>query len=416
MVAVGIINLKRLVGMGLIVLAVLAPWYVNAEEEYGLKWLVGSQLQHEDNLFLQPDGLQKTDSVVGTFAQGQYKKRYSLQKFELKGKIVDYRYSTADYLNYLAKDLDAKWSWALTPDFTGTLSSSRQQALNSFLDYNASERNLRNERKDALDMRWRITGGWHLAAGGARTAVRNARNGERFVEGDFSANNYEYGATYSFPSQSEITLVQISESGEYRARTLSEVNQTDSGFGQTNQELRFDWLFSVKSKLKIKIGHQDREHDHFAARNYQGTYGAAEYLWSNGGKFNLKFSARQDYTSFQSSPSGDLYYASIGAYYFNSSYYRRQMVSVTPTWQLADKIILSGSLQQENRDYLGGLVAQSLLAQRQDSLHQGSFTLTWVPRDIVALSVFGTMQDRRSNLPKADFDANSLGVSATLSF
>ena len=58
------------------------------------------------------------------------------------------------------------------------------------------------------------------AAGANQSAVRNTRlGGERFAEGDYTANNAEYGFMYSFPSQSQITLVQMLQSGEYRSRT-----------------------------------------------------------------------------------------------------------------------------------------------------------------------------------------------------
>jgi exopolysaccharide biosynthesis operon protein EpsL len=387
-----------------------------AEEKLGFGWQVGSQWQEYDNLFLAPENLERSESVLGSFAGINYRKRYSLQTFTLKAKVTDFRYSTFDYLNYLGKDFDAAWLWAFTPDLTGTLSSSRQQGINSFVDYDGGVRNLRKERKDALDVRWRITGGWHLAGGGAQTAVRNTLGGERFVEGDYKASSYEFGAMYAFASQSQITLVQINQTGEYRSRAISEINQVDSGFEQASQELRLDWRLSGKSKLNLKLGHTQREHDHFSLRDYEGTYGSADYLWNNGGKFNFKLNARQDYTSFQSSPQRDLLDALAGVDYYNSSYYRSQLVSFAPSWQLLNKISLSGKLQREERDYIGGILTVAELQKRQDTLQLASVSLDWMPRDVVAISLHMSRQDRSSNLPSADFIANSVGISAALSF
>lgn len=387
-----------------------------SQEQYGLGWQIGSQLQHEENLFLKPANQANSDSVLGSFAAVDYRKRYSLQTFIIKAKVTDFRYKRFDYLDYLGKDLDAAWQWAFTPDLTGSLSSSRQEGLNSFIDYDGSKRNLRKERKDALDVRWRVTGGWHLAAGGNQSAVRNTLGGERFAEGDYTANNVEYGLMYSFPSQSQITLVQMNQSGEYRSRTLSELNQFDSAFDQTGQELRLDWRLSGKSNLNLKLGHLSREHDHFPLRDYSGAYGSADYLWSNGGKLKIKLAAKQNYSSFQSSPQRDFIDASLGRDYYNSSYYRSQIISITPSWQLLDKVSLSGRIQQEERDFLGGLVSTPQLRQRQDSLRQGTVALEWVPRDVVALSLHMSRQERNSNMPSAEFTADSIGISAGFSF
>ncbi len=387
-----------------------------AQEEYGLGWLLGSQVEHHENLFLKPANQANSDTVVGSFAAVDYRKRYSLQTFVVKAKLTDFRYTRFDYLDYLGKDLDASWLWAFTPDLTGTLSSSRQEGLNSFIDYDGSKRNLRKERKDALDVRWRVTGGWHLAAGGNQSAVTNTLGGERFTEGDYTANNFEYGLMYNFPSQSQITLVQMQQSGEYRSRAVSLINQSDSGFEQTAQELRLDWRLSGKSALNLKLGFLDREHDTFATRDYSGGYGSADYQWYNGGKLRIRFAARQNLSSFQSSPQRDLLDALAGFDYYNSSYYRSQLVSVSPSWQLLDKVAISGKLQQEERDYLGGLLTGPQLRRRTDTLRQGTVSLDWVPRDVVALSLHMSRQERASNMASADFSADSISVSAALSF
>lgn len=416
MVAVGFTHFKQRLIAGVIALGCVPALPAIAAETYGLNWQVGAQWQHEDNLFLRPDGFQAQDSVLGSFAQVRYNKAYSLQKFSLNAKVTDYRYSKFDYLDYLGKDLGGTWSWSLTPQLTGALTSSRQESLNSFLDYDGSKRNLRRENKDQFDVRWHMTGGWFLAGGGAHTSLRNTSGGVRFFEGDYTADSAEVGLQYKFASQSEITLVQIQQQGEYRERVVNPQVQLDKGFDQANQEMRLKWALTGKSQLNIKAGYLNRQHDNFSARDFQGGYGLAEYAWNSGGKITLKFNATRDYQSFQSIPAQDLAKNLASNDYYNSSYYLRHVLSVTPTWQLADKIIISGKLQQEERDYEGGLLGQAVLPTRQDKLHLGSFSLTWVPRDLIALSLYGTMHDRRSNLNAVEFDANSYGVSAAISF
>lgn len=416
LVSSGFACFKRLFCPILFALSVLVATCAKAQEQYGLGWQIGSQVEHEENLFLKPANQANSDTILGSIAAVDYRKRYSLQTFQIKAKVTDVRYDRFDYLDYLGKDLDAAWLWALTPELTGTLSSSRQEGLNSFVDYDGSKRNLRKERKDALDVRWRVSGGWHLAAGANQSAVRNTLGGERFAEGDYTANNAEYGFMYSFPSQSQITLVQMLQSGEYRSRTLSNLSQFDSGFDQTSPELRVDWRLSGKSALNIKLGHLNREHDHFPLRDYSGTYGSADYLWYNGGKLKIKLNARQNYNSFQSSPQRDLIDALAGRDYYNASFYRSQVLSIAPTWQLLDKVSISGKLQQEERDYQGGLLTGAQLRTRQDTLRQGTLSLDWVPRDVVALSLHVSRQERDSNMPTADFTDESIGMSAVLSF
>lgn len=416
MVAVGFTCFKQRLICCVIAFSCASTLPAIAAETYGLNWQVGAQWQHEDNLFLRPDGFQEQDSVLGSFAQVRYNKAYSLQKFSLNAKITDYRYNKFNYLDYLGKDIGGTWNWSLTPDLTGSLKSTRQESLNSFLDYDGTKRNLRRENKDAVDVRWHMTGGWFLAGGGSHTSLRNTSGGVRFFEGDYEADSAEAGLLYKFASQNEITLVQIQQKGEYRDRVVNPLVQLDKGFDQANQEMRLKWALTGKSQLNIKAGYLNRQHDNFGARDFQGGYGSAEYGWNSGGKITLKFNAARDYQSFQSVPNQDLLKNLTSNDYYNSSYYLRHVLSITPTWQLADKIIISGKLQQEERDYEGGLLDESLLPKRQDKMRLGSISFTWVPRDLIALSLYGTMQDRRSNLRAVEFDANSYGVSAAISF
>ena len=106
------------------------------------------------------------------------------------------------------------------------------------------------------------------------------KNSDIFVaEGDYQANSAEYGIKYVASNNSSMTLLGRRTHGEYDKRVINTFSLNDSGFDQSDAELRFVWAASGKSTLNGRLGYLDRGHDNYSVRDYSGPVGSLDYIW-----------------------------------------------------------------------------------------------------------------------------------------
>ena len=156
-------------------LIAMLPLCVHAEGGKDLQLSAGLAVTHDNNLFRLSDSA-NTRAIIGRSSAAEtttvstlglnYAKSYSLQRVDIDVTFRKYDYQNFDYLNANTLNYRAAWEWAYTPHFHGTFSTSRAQALNSYLDTQSfrqrNERVDRTTRLDAayeLDARLRVIGG-----------------------------------------------------------------------------------------------------------------------------------------------------------------------------------------------------------------------------------------------------------------
>jgi exopolysaccharide biosynthesis operon protein EpsL len=386
--------LRRCLAIGLIA---LSTGGANADQGDTLNLLAGIGTQRDNNLFRVDDGGESSDVITATTVGLQIDKSWSLQRFKLDARLIDNRYRDASYLDYVGKNFNAAWLWAITPRLRGTISGNYTEQLNSFVDFNGTGRNLRETENYRADLEWEAWGRFRLLAGVSRVDQTNTQR--TFDDGDYSANGAETGIKYQMPSGSFLTLMTRKLDGEYENRVINLILQNDSGFKQTENEARFLWVLSGKSRLNGKFGHLKREHDNFTLRDYSGNVGSLEYIWDATGKLRFVAGVQRNLGTSQR---------------LDSSYYIADIISFTPTWQISAKTALRARLSREERDYRGAIL--SFLPKREETLRQGLIALDWSPLRTLTLS--GTLQheSRNSSLPNNDYDATVTGINASLSF
>ena len=127
---------------------------------------------YDDNLFRLPAGQQaggpsgpssRSDFDVTTSVGLRIDKSFSLQRFVVDAGLVNYDHTDHPFLDFTAKNLDATWFWAFTPDVTGHVIYTRVQALNSFADFTGSfQRNVNTNTIRRVDGDWRVRGEIHV--------------------------------------------------------------------------------------------------------------------------------------------------------------------------------------------------------------------------------------------------------------
>ena len=230
----------------------------------------------------------RSETITATNIGLKFNKPVSLQRFEFDLGVTDYHYQNFSYLNFAGINYNAAWRWNLTPNLTGNLTSSRQQTLMSFLDYNNyTTRNLRTIEQHRFDADFNVGGGWHLTGGAFQSTYRNS---QPFVqESDTTLDSAEAGVKYRFTSGSDLSFVNRTGRGVFINRPEPIYSsQLDNKYSQTENELRFRWLTNPKANIDTKLAYLERKHDNFSERDFHGMTGGLSAEWLPTAKTSIK--------------------------------------------------------------------------------------------------------------------------------
>jgi exopolysaccharide biosynthesis operon protein EpsL len=389
-------------------LVVSYPASADPEDSWNI--IVGTSLTNDNNLFRETSGQEHSDQITGAFVGLKVNKAYSLQNFNVDALITDSKFSNNGNLDNIGKVLNAAWLWSLTPKIHGNLSTNYSQGLSSFSDYKPltntiqTGRNIRTSNSERFDSEWEAWGRIRLIGGVNRYELKNSAS--VFQQDNFTATSVEYGIKYIMPSGSQFTLLGRSANGEYTNRILNSVSALDTGYSQQDTEFRFVWLPSEKSHFTGRLAYINREHDHFASRNYDGTVGSLEYSLDVTGKLKVIVGVVRDLASYQDN---------------FSSYNRINAYSISSAWQITAKTSMHARYNHEKHTYLGQAPINTVLPSYGgyiDTLRQSSLGLDWQALRTLTLSASAQRENRDSTFQfaKRDFSSNMLYFSANLAF
>jgi exopolysaccharide biosynthesis operon protein EpsL len=368
----------------------IAPFSVSA----------GYSVQNDSNLFRQPSIVSARSEQVGVSTLGLgFNTTQSLQKFEVDVNLVDYRYKNFDYLSFTARNYDAAWRWSVTPRFTGSITSSRKESLNSYADYNNI--NQRNQRLDAnlrLDTAYELDGPWRVVAGAARTKQQNEQ--AVFGDGDYTLSSGNAGVRYVYGSGSTMTYRAIATNGNYLNRVMPNTGLYDQNFHQFDHDLRLRWMLSGNSTLDANLTHLSRSYATYAQRDFSGVTGGMGINWAFTGK--TMFSAA--------------YARELGAYTTSySNYASTDRVTLGAHWQMSPKAGLRLNHTWAGVDFRGdpGL---GLAIARRDTTRDTSLSVVWQPTQQITLNAGLQYLARGSNLANLDYTARLATLTAQFTY
>lgn len=381
----------------------------------GLAAVAGAKWLYDSNLFRLRDGRTppagsgsagRSEQVVATLVGLRFDKAYSQQRLRVDAGLVDYRYANNGYLDYVARNYGATWNWAVTPSIFGSLAVNHSQVLNSFSDYQAyATRNVRTTDSRRFEAEMELTPRWHLLAGVGQLEQTNSQRFDE--EADFRQTAPELGIKYAGKPGSFLSLVRREADGSYFKRQLIPLTMLpmpanpllDTEFRQHENELRLRWEFAGKSTLDARLGYLERQHGHFAARDYRGTVAQLDYLLAATPKLQLRLGLRRALAPFQSD------YA---------SYYRSTAVVFAPAWRLSERTTLRASYLRERRDFGGPVLAG--LPGRDDVVRSGMLALDWLPARRLSLSLTVQQESRQSSMSALDYSDLMVGIGGQLAF
>ena len=357
----------------------------------------------------------RADQIIITSATLGFNKRYSMQRFEVTGTLIDNRYMNFDFLDFLGKNYNAAWHWYVTPYLYGRLTSRHSEALNNFANLsgfiNGTNRNLRTNDNYHFDGVLELNRAWHLIGGLDHSVMKNSR----LTIQDFNnmVSSVEGGVRYVSSSGSSLTYKVRSGRGEFINRPEPRADVLfDTRFDEMEHELRMHWPVTVKTSIEGRVGYLDRQHAHFPQRDFAGFVGDLNINWLLTSKLQLTGGWSRQLSNYQTAP-----FAFQNSIYerFSSSYIATNRFSIAPIWQITEKTALRVRYDYILSDFHGAVVPLPT-GNRSDQMHSGLVALDWRPLNVLYLSAAFHRDHRTSNHRGFDFDSTAGSVSATLNF
>ena len=391
--------------------------------------VLDSNLQFDSNVFrLSPsiDPVSRigrstlSDRIIVSSATLKFDKSYSLQRIEGNVSVVDNRYNNFSFLDFTALNYGGAWHWNLSPRLHGNITGSHNEALNNFANMtgfdNSTNKNLRISDVVRLDGVYEIDGAWRIIGGLIHNSFKNNRD---FVQDTGQKiQSAEGGIRYDLPSGSSLTYKFRGGWGEFIGRPQPIPDSLfDTKFTEKEHQVHLVWPVSGKTSIDARAGHLQRNHEHYAQRDFSGFVGNFNFNWAMTGKTKLTASWERTLRNFQTAADAANSGLSSGYQPFATSYIATDRFSIGPAWQIDDKVTLRTRYDYSMMDFLGGATTiATSLDQRNDRMHSGMIALDWLPHKLLSISAMLNHDRRTSNLTGFDFHRSAASVTARITF
>jgi exopolysaccharide biosynthesis operon protein EpsL len=360
-----------------------------------------------------------SDRIIVSSATLRFDKSYGLQRIEGNVGVVDNRYNNFNFLDFTALNYGGAWHWNITPRLYGNLSGNHNEALNTFANLtgfaNSANKNLRKADTVRLDGVYEVHGAWHLIGGISHDKFTNSKP----FTPDFSSQiqSAEGGIRFMLPSGSSLTYKFRRGAGTFVSRPEPiESSRYDTGFTETENDIRLNWPVSGKTSIDARAGHLQRKHDNYSERDFSGFVGNFNLNYAMTGKTRLTASWARTLNNYQTGADS----SGLNTTFFQdfaSSYMAIDRFSLGPTWQIDDKIALRMRYDYSMMDFLGGVTTiATSLDQRSDKIHSGMLALDWQLHKAFSLNAMLNHENRSSNLSGFGFHRSAASLTARITF
>ena len=357
-----------------------------AQSQDVLTWRA-SVNETDNNNFFNSASAQVSDRLTAETVGVNLSLPYSLQRFELDASVVSNQYQTNSSFNYTGTNYNASWMWSVTPQFHGTLNSTRAETLNAATDsVDPTLRNKSTVNSTALSAAYDVDGPWQLTAGVVNSSTVNER--QVIGQGDNHSTGANAGVRYALASGNSLAY-------------FHQVANGDSGFSYvlTTDDVAVIWVLTGNTTLNAHIANLAQRFDGGSQFDFNGTSGGANVVWRTSGKTSITAGWLRELASYQTS---------------TASYTQTDSLSLAPTWDISPITSLSfqyraGVLTDQGNPY-------GSTSERKDNLQDTSLAFSWKPHKLVSLTATVSESSRSSNIANTDFRTRLISVLAAISF
>jgi exopolysaccharide biosynthesis operon protein EpsL len=387
-------------------LLICAPLWADESDIFNAS--VAETIVRDNNLFRVADGASsimvqygipaRADTIHTETAGFTLDKAYSLQHFHVGANLANNHFETFSFLNYQAKGFDARWDWSLTPHLAGKFSAEKSQSLNSFSDNRNFDRNVRTTDSRNATIDYDVFGTWHILGGTGHNKIEDT---SVLPTGNTATNFAEAGIKYASSNGSSVALFNRTSRISWLNVPLDYFLQLDVAAVQHDSEVQLNWQFTGKSQIYAVVTRLNRTHQNFSSRDFSGTAGIFNYVWSPGGKAQILFSASRNYVDWW-----DMF----------SSYNIADSVSLMPIWQLSSEVSAKLRVERSKRNFFAPIFSYVGMPMRQDTGRSAQFSLDWMPMRNISLGVSLQKERRNSNAEDLNYADTTAMVNTRLSF
>lgn len=293
------------------------------------------------------------DSTWSVSAAADLDKTVGRQRFYGNAVVTDYSYQRFSFLNNDGYQGTLGYRLGFGSDSEAGVYYTGINKLNNFADRSGLySRNMVNQTRYGGDLLLRVAGDWMGVASLMEGRDTNSVSSQQAGNANIMA--YDAGVRYAPRG-----------SGNYiETRYRKSVVDYDAYLGvnslynyhQDEERVALLWSPNQISSIEAGAGVVRSSHEHMSSLDFDGWTGYVGYIWrpTIASSTNLRLS--RDVGS-----AGDAW----------GSYARTNGISVKQTWQATSKISLDGSVQYQDRTYLGYLTADTAAAgegQRKDKI------------------------------------------------
>lgn len=366
-------------------------------------------ISHDDNLLRFSD-LTQAEALTGTRNTADFSHRFEAglrlnktlgrQQIFANFNIHNVRFNRYRQLDHTAHDVSMRLRWQLGSQIEGAVGASYVKSLTPFIEFRGLAANLRKQNRHFVDAYWRLHPSWRLVGGASHYALRYDLPAQQ--PADRNDRMFQVGVDFLPRSANSIGARIRRIDGDFRTGSGTTLLAAGSDFTQDELLGRAEWRVSGKTALRISAGFVERSHASLRERSWSGFNGRAEVDWLATGKSSVSFAAWRETGSYL-----DL----------TSSYTVNRGLSVTPAWNITEKLRLDGTLRFETREFDGaGILVGGPRSDRKDDFRYFALAMTYQPTHHAELKTGFFRDERTSNVRGIGYAATGAFISARYTF
>jgi exopolysaccharide biosynthesis operon protein EpsL len=399
--------------------AAILVWAGNAHALYDgrLEPFVSYAVTRDDNVFRlsaqsDPASVLGTDSTADTFTTTSAGLNFDVptgrQRFVGGARVNDNRYDQFTVLDYTEVHGRAAWHWQAGNDFNGRIGATTDRALASLANVQEGVQlgtpNALRTRKAFLDAAYLLTPRWQLRGEVNRLEQENEVAARTVNDMTYDGVGFEVNRISRTGNKIGLAL----QAQDASLPNLQPVGASliDNSYRQTRVRLVTDWALSGRSHLIASAGKVSRRYAQLPQRDYETGIFHAAYEWQPTGRFTLLATAQRDIGAPDEVNAG-----------VNIGFVLDQGIALRPTYQVTEKLSVSGFLGQREWEYLGDPgQALGTVPPRTDKVRTVALAFNFRPMRVLRLQLALRRESRTSTADLGDYKANVASLSARLAF
>ncbi|MGI4938828.1 MAG: XrtB/PEP-CTERM-associated polysaccharide biosynthesis outer membrane protein EpsL [Janthinobacterium lividum] len=378
---------------------------------------VNYRVTHDSNLFRQHDNSavqaalgtsQLSDTMQTATAGLKFKKKVSLQGFDVDASLGRTKYSEFTQFNSDERYLSGGWRWAVGSHLSGSLTGAYSQALSPFNDFlslaNNTDPTLQKNvvtRKNAgfrgnweLSPSWRVVGGYGKEKQYYDLASQAVNNG--------SLQTADVGLDYVARTGSSVGLQLRNGKGKYDLTQSTPVSQITNDYQQHELNGKVVWQFSEITQMQVIAGYVRRTYDTFSERNSGGLNARAIGSWKATSKLGWTVNAWNE----------------VGALnYLSANVEKNRGIQLDGLYDMSAKTKAGGTVSLTHRNYNGFANTDGLASSDHTDRYQtGTLKLTYFPTRHATIETSVGYYRLLSNISQLEYSGKTVSLNMRYDF